>query len=154
MKPFVFRAELALTLRKRQEELACRELAAAEACARAAEDLLERARDAMTQAMREAGECDGRGGDPTPRVWYRNWITGQRQLVERCARALEARRDEVAAAAERAVLARRKRKALERLRQKALIAWSDAARREEQKVIDELATVRFARIERGGRAWP
>jgi len=154
VKPFAFRAEVALTLRKRQEEQACRELAAAAARARTAAELLERAREAMAGAMREAGECDGRGGDPTLRVWYRNWITGQRQLVERSAQVVEARRGEVAAATERAVLARRKRKALERLRQKALMAWNVTARREEQKAIDELATVRFARAERGGRACP
>jgi flagellar protein FliJ len=150
VRPFVFRAERALEWRRRQEEEAQRHLAEAERLAREAGRELGEARDALARTLREGADEEHRTGDLTRRLWYRNWIAGQRLLILRRERTLDERRQEVRLAAERALVAHRKRKALETFRTRALEAWTRAALREEQKGIDELATSRYARSRTGG----
>jgi flagellar protein FliJ len=151
VRPFVFRAEQALELRRRQEQEAQRELAAAERRAREAEGELCAVRERLARTLQEGAEEERQAGDLTRRVWYRNWIAGQRLLVERSECVLDQRRQAVRAAAERALLTHRKRKALETFRQRSLEAWTRAALHEEQKGIDDLATSRYARSRRGGQ---
>jgi flagellar FliJ protein len=143
MRRFVFRAQAALDLRQRQDEEARRELAAAEARAREARDLLESARVALEDALRRAG-ADEASGDAATRVWYRNWIVGQQQRIGRCRAIVEERAAAVRAATLRAQLARRKLRSLERFRDRALRRHTDAESRAEQKVVDELSTIRYA----------
>jgi flagellar export protein FliJ len=83
-------------------------------------------------------------------VWHRNWILAKHQQVERAQRVLDLREDEARRAAAAALEAQRKRKALERLRTRALLQWTRAEEREEQKVIDELATSKHARHQTEG----
>jgi flagellar protein FliJ len=150
VRPFLFRAEHALELRRRQEEEAQRALAEAERRAQEAEAEVRAAREALARTMREGAEEERRAGDLARRVWYRNWIAGQRLRIERSERTLDERRGDVRAAAERALLAHRKRRALEKFRERALAAWTRAALHEEQKGMDELATARYARSRTGG----
>jgi len=83
-------------------------------------------------------------------MWHRNWMVGRQPQVGRGRPEVEARRSEVNDARRLAMDARRKRKTLERLKQKAFVSWQEAERREEQKAIDDLATVRFVQARTGG----
>jgi flagellar export protein FliJ len=151
MAEFVFRAAAALALRRRQDEEAQRLLAAAEARRQAAARRLDAAREAMAATCSRGREEERRAGDLSVRVWYRNWIVGQRAAIDRCRAALADRERELQDATERAIVAHRRREALERFHDRARSAWQDAARRQEQKVIDELATMRHTRGRAGGR---
>ena len=150
MRRFVFRAEAALELRRRQEEEALRVLGAAEARERVAARMLADAEQQLSEALSHAREAECVAGDTTLRMWHRNWIVGRQQRVGRCRTEVEARRSEVNDARRLAMDARRKRKTLERLKQKAFVSWQEAERREEQKAIDDLATVRFVQARTGG----
>lgn len=150
MKTFVFRAQAALDLRQREEDEAKRVLLSAESRERLALEAWMRATAEMDEALRRARDVEGESGDIAPRLWHRNWIAAQRQVIDRCAVELERRRAEVAGATARTIEATRRRKSLERLRQKALARWQEEGRREEQKLIDELATVRFVRNRTAG----
>jgi flagellar FliJ protein len=144
MKRFAFRAQAALDLRRRQEDDARRELAAAEARAREAAASLAHAIDSLNEVLQRGGEQEARGGDVAARIWYRNWIVGQRQRIARCRQVLLERQAAVAEAARCAQLARRKVRTLERFRERAWRHYLREESREEQKALDELGTVRFA----------
>jgi len=150
MKRFVFRAQVALEVRRQRDDDAQRELAAAEMRRRAASERLGDARGALRRGLDEAALAERREGDVALRVWHRNWIVGQRLEVERCAAQVRQRERDVENSAERAREAHRQRESLERLHDRALSAWQDAARHEEQKAIDELAGMRFWRARAGG----
>jgi flagellar FliJ protein len=150
MKRFAFRAAAALDLRRRQEEEAQRELAAAEARRQAAEQRLDALRHELTATFDRGLTEESRAGDLTVRLWYRNWIAGQRLQIERCRSVLDERERDATQAAERAMIAYRRRRALERFHDRALAAWQHAERHEEQKAIDELASTRHARRRAGG----
>jgi len=149
---FVFSAQAALDLRRREDEDARRDLAAAESRrAQAARDLAG-AESSLVDALERATNEDAQAGEIAGRIWYRNWIARGRQRVA-CARSvLLACEAEVTRSAEAARAARVRREALERLRDRAEVAWTRAAARREQQVIDELAAVRFERSRMGGRA--
>lgn len=144
MARFLFRAQAALDLRKRQEEEALRALAAAEAREREADHALRRQIDTLADGMRRGLDEEARPGDTTSRIWYRNWIVGQQQRVERCRQAWQARRADVVAATAEAQRARRKVRTLERFRDRAWRRFTVAERREEQKGFDHLGSLRFA----------
>jgi flagellar export protein FliJ len=150
MKPFFFRARVALEHRRRRDEDAQRELAAAEMRRLSAAEQLEGASAALRRGLDQAGVAERRTADVTARVWHRNWIVGQRLEVERCAAQVTQRERDVEDAARHAQVAHRQRESLERLHDRALSAWQDAARHAEQKAIDELAGVRFWRARAGG----
>lgn len=150
MKPFVFRAQPALDLRRREEEAALRVLAEAERREQAADAVVAAARDALERGLAQGRDEDARPGELTLKLWHRNWIVGQHRVVDRAVREQGARRQEREAAAALALVAQRKRKALERLRERAEAAWQRADAREAQIAIDELAGVRFVRSRMGG----
>jgi flagellar export protein FliJ len=149
---FVFSAQAALDLRRREDDDARRDLAAAESRrAQAARDLAA-AESSLVDALERATSEDAQAGEIARRIWYRNWIAHERQRAA-CARsALLACEAEVTHSAEAARAASVRREALERLRDRAEAAWTSAAARREQQVIDELAAVRFERSRMGGRA--
>jgi flagellar FliJ protein len=150
MKRFVFRAQVALEVRRRRDEDAQRELAAAEMRRIAASERLDDALQTMRRGLNEAGLAERREGDVAARVWHRNWIVGLRLEVERCAAHVRQRERDVEDAAQRAQVAHQQRESLERVHDRALSAWQDAARHAEQKAIDELAGMRFWRTRAGG----
>lgn len=149
-KRFVFRAEVALAMRRREEEHAQRELAAANERERQAQEARDAARFRVEEAQRRAREAEARVGAATERVWHRNWILAQRQLEERAQRLLDLRQQEVRHATAQALEAHRRRKALDRLKERFLQKWALAAERDEQKAVDELAISRHTRQETGG----
>jgi flagellar export protein FliJ len=144
MRPFTFRAQPALDLRRSQEKEAQGALAAAEARRQEAREALDASVAHLHDIMCRGHEADTRPGELTTRIWYRNWIAGQRQHVERCRHAFDQRCLEVEEAARRAQLARRKVKTLERFRDRSWHRYQEQARRHEQKGLDELGTIRFA----------
>jgi flagellar export protein FliJ len=150
MRPFRFRAEAALELRRREE-------ADALAAHTQAEALFSEADRAWTAAgaARQAAEADlallqrhGTGMDTV--LWHRNWFVRLASDVER----LAGDRDECDRARQVAreawQTARRRKLALERLREQAWRAFQQDAVRAELKVIDELARIRFLMDEAGG----
>lgn len=149
MKRFVFRAEVALDLRRRQEDEALRAVAVAEERLREARRVLDEATAALSATMRRGGEADGRP-DVAVQVWYRNWIVRQKQDVARATQAAAAGQADVDLARAHLMLARRKRKSLERFRERALATYVRAEHVDERKALDELGTMRFAVAKQGG----
>jgi flagellar export protein FliJ len=144
MKPFSFRPQPALDLRRQQEESARRALALAEAeLARADADLAEaRARADRATDVRHAAFARGTHGHELE--WHRNWMMGLEREVARADRRREERRTDVHAAERRVQDARRALRALERLRERLWRAYQQQARREEQRDLDLLASLQFA----------
>ncbi len=140
MARFVFRAEVALTFRRQQEQAATRVWLDASSALEHARQAEAVAADAVTAALDAAAAVH----DPAQRAWHRHWIVRlQQQHGQRRAKTAEC--SAVAeAAAVRMNAARRDVKALERLRARALAAWQLAQQREEQKEMDWLGSVKYA----------
>lgn len=144
MKPFKFRAQAALDLRQRQDEVAQRALAIASAATRLADDRVTLARQALGGAQHGGVQAFARVTAAQELVWQGNWILGLERDVARARQALEERRIEERSAAEIARHARMQVRVLERLKDRAFAAWQLESRRAEQKALDELASLRFA----------
>ena len=144
MPAFKFRAQPALDLRRREHEAAQRALARADAERQHARGHLDVAERAAVQARHEADAAAGGATSQADREWYRFWII--RLDRERGVAALNLRRhDEALAHARSACLqARQRYEALERLREKAYAAHLAGVMAAEKKIIDDLATQRYA----------
>lgn len=148
MRPFRFRAEAALEVRRRQDEAARRALGTARIArldaARAAEEAGEAVADADRRGvavLREARSIDAI-------VWQGNWMSGLERNVARARQVLEERRIDERRAAEIAQHARMQVRVLEKLKERAWRTWQLETRRAEQKALDELAGLRFAARQR------
>jgi flagellar export protein FliJ len=151
MKRFVFRAEAALVLRRKQEDEANLALAAAETRCRDARAALDAAGAALDAVLQRAGAQEA-AGDLATSIWFRHWIAAQQQQVARCADVVREKEREVIEATRRAQLARRKARSLERFRDRAWARYVREEARQEQQALDELAASRFqiARTNAGG----
>lgn len=149
MATFLFRLQAALDLRVRQEDEAKGALAKAEASRAAAARSRDEAQRAVEDAHARSREAEGRGGDLTERVWYRNWIAARRLDLERRRKTLAACEDGVRQATAAVQAAHRRRRILERLKDRAARRFDHAERREEQKGFDDLGTQRFNTATRG-----
>jgi flagellar protein FliJ len=152
MALFIFRPQPALDLRRRDVDAA--QLVVAEA-----RMISDRAAQAFAdaQANFEAGSAraaalDAAGGSITDVIWHRNWIRSLRRELVRTEANAEDRRVQLEAAEQALVAARERVAVLERLKERAIEAHRERERREEQKAMDELATLRFAIAQR--RATP
>ena len=150
MAGFKFRAQPALDLRRREYDAAQRVLAQADAERQRAQARVEGADRARAQARREADDAvrtPVAGGD---REWYRFWILRLDRERETAAATL-ARADAAVSGARAACMQARQRcEALERFRDKAHTAYLAGLAAEERKIIDDLATQRYAlRPDRG-----
>jgi flagellar export protein FliJ len=143
MANFRFRAQVALDLRQKQDEDAQRALGAARQSRAAAERLLEDEKRTLADGHARASLEEARAWDASRVVWYRNWMKRQQQVIVASKAALDARCQEELAAAERAREARRRVRALERLRDRAWKTFQTAERRREQKEFDVLGGLRF-----------
>ena len=144
MATFIFRPQPALDMRRREEDRA--QLAASEARV-----ISERAAQAHTdaQAAFEAGTAratalDAAGGSITDVIWHRNWIRALRRELVRTEANAEDRRVQLETAEQALVTARERVKVLERLKERAIEAHQERERRDEQRAMDDLATLRFA----------
>lgn len=143
MPDFRFRAAAALELRRQQETTAGTHLARAEALCREAEAQLRQADDSRRVAQ-ETLRTAARGGiDAWTLDWHRAWIARLGDAVDTCRREVETRAQDVRQAEAAWREARRKRLALERMRERAWRRFQQAQLHEEMKVIDELARLRF-----------
>jgi flagellar export protein FliJ len=143
MKPFRFRAEAALDLRRKQEDEARVTHAAAVAAADAADARLVEARRAVDRAEETSASTGRAGADAWLMTWHRSWI--ERLRIEVGARRADAAVS--AAAVERAAASVRKthqrRRTLERLRDRSSQRYDADVRRAELKEMNLLAGLRF-----------
>ena len=143
MASFRFRAQVALDLRRKQEDLASEALARAEAAFREA-----KAQEIAAMADRQAA-CDARqtaersGIGAAALEWHWNWINRLAAGIALRVRDAAAREADVAAAERAWHEARRRRRALERIRDRALRRHQQAEARKDEKAVDELARLRF-----------
>jgi flagellar biosynthesis chaperone FliJ len=143
MARFRFRAQAALDLRRRQDEEAQRALADARQATRKAQAALAHEEEVLAETLERGRLEEASAQDTTRAVWYRNWMRRQRGVIEAARAAMEERRTAEREMAARAVVARRKLRALERLRERLWTAYLDAERRAEQKEMDVLGGLRF-----------
>jgi hypothetical protein len=145
MRPFRFRAEAALEMRRREHDRALVVLARAQAAFVAARQGVEAAAKAIENADRELRQAMQTPDPQLPLGWYRSW----RLKVREDHRAAEARRDardkDVREATAEMSRSRQRVRSLERLRELAFAAWERESRRSDQRTMDALAAVRFSR---------
>jgi flagellar export protein FliJ len=144
VKPFSFRPQPALDLRRQQAEAARRALALAETELARADADLDGARARVTEATAAQHSAFAHGADGHLREWHRNWMVGLQRDVADAERRRDERRTDVHAAERRMHAARRALRALERLRERLLRAYQEQARREEQRDLDLLASLQYA----------
>jgi flagellar biosynthesis chaperone FliJ len=105
--------------------------------------VLEGEERALAEGNARASLEEARAWDTARAVWYRNWMTRQRQVIAAAREMAAARGLEERAAADRAMEARRRLRALEKLRDRAWKAFQTAERRTEQKEFDALGGLRY-----------
>ena len=142
MRPFVFRAQVALDFRRRHDEAAQRDLAVANAATTTAETQLEASVAARDESFQRARDAEAKGIDIVMLRWHRNWIIGQQCEIGRRRETLVQRQEAAAVARERAMRTHIDVRVLEKLQVRARRIYDTAARREEQKDIDWLAVLR------------
>lgn len=142
MLPFKFRAQVALDVRRRRDEAAQRDLAAATTAASAAEADLDASLAERDDAFRRARTELAAASAVEPLVWHRNWITRQQREIARRRDTLGQRQRDAEAARQTAIQAHMGVRVLEKLRDHAWRAYALEARRAEQKAIDWLAVLR------------
>ncbi len=143
MAKFIFRAQAALDLRRKQEDAARLALAEARARLREAQRVLEDAQSHLADSLARARGAEV-VSDPTLAIWYRNWIHRLRREVARCVPALDGRQADAKAAEAKALDARRAVRVTEKLRERAWNAHATHERREEQKALDLLGVMHHA----------
>lgn len=143
MAPFRFRAAAALDLRRKQEQDAGADLARAEALFREAIALSDAADVQRTRAQADQAAQASRGIDMATLFWHRNWITRLQATVTDLRSDVRTKGAAVDEAKRRWQMARRRRMALDRMRERAMARHRAAEQREELKMIDELARLRF-----------
>jgi flagellar export protein FliJ len=144
MAKFIFRAQVALDLRQKQEDAARLALAEAQARLHEAEQALARAEGQLADALNNARDVEAAASDPTLAIWYRNWIHRLRREVARCVQILDGRQADAKAAEAKAIEARRAVRVIEKLRERAWNAHTAHERREEQKALDLLGVMQYA----------
>ena len=150
MAGFRFRAQPALDLRRRDYEAAQRVLAQADAERQRTQARVEAADRASARARREADDAVRTPAAGRDREWYRFWIVRLDREREAAAATLAKADAAVSAARVACMQARQRCEALERFRDKAHTAWLAGLAAEERKIIDDLATQRYAlRPDRG-----
>jgi flagellar export protein FliJ len=145
MRPFRFRAQAALQLRRREHDQALALLARLQAALIAAQHRVEQA----DSVIREADEqLRTTARTPTTRLqldWYRSWRLRWRVERDEREQQAEAQAAQVRDAKQRVALTQKRVRSLERLHDHAFADWQQAADSEERKLIDELATTRYTR---------
>ena len=144
MAAFIFRPQPALDLRRREEEAAQLAVSAARVVSERAAQAHVAAQAAFDEGTARATALDAAGGSITDVIWHRNWIRALRRELVRTEANAEDRRVQLEAAEQVLVAARERVKALERLKERAVAAHQERERREEQRAMNELATLRFA----------
>jgi flagellar export protein FliJ len=151
MRPFRFRAQAALDLRITQEEAALRVLARAQNDADRARARVDEARESVAAADRQFQFSQHEGLSGSLLGWHRSWIAKQRLEVD--ARKREAAISAVAVdrAAASVRDTHRRRRTLERLRDRSRRAYDLEAGRQDTREMNMLAGLRYlAKDDRDG----
>ncbi len=151
MAKFIFRAQVALDLRRKQEDAARLALAEAQSRLQRAEWDVESAQAQLAEGLARARDTEAEASDPTLAIWYRNWIHRQRREVARCLQILDGRQADVKAADAKAMEARRAVRVLEKLKDRAWSEHTTRERRDEQKALDLLGVMQYAIRHMGDR---
>lgn len=142
MRPFRFRAAAALVMRRKQEDAARQQLAAAETARQCAEDHA-RSMDRAAEAARTATVEARRDGVEGWRLgWHQSWMTRTRIEAAASRRAAAVSAEAAGRATAAVQLAYQRRRALERLRDKAWQRHHVEVGRQELRDMNELATLR------------
>jgi flagellar FliJ protein len=149
MARFRFRAQPALDLRRKEEDLKREAANEARHSSAVADQALSDAQTRFGDAMKRAHEADAAGGLVSTAIWYRNWIKSQRRELARAEAIAEDRRVQLQDAEQQLVAARRRVRVLEKLRERAWAAHQQQERQVEQRQLDELAVLQFAIRQRG-----
>jgi flagellar FliJ protein len=144
MATFIFRPQPALDMRRRDEERAQLAVAEARVISERAAQAHADAQAAFEAGTARAAAADAVGGTITDVIWHRNWIRSLRRELVRTEANAEDRRVQLEAAEQALVTARERVKVLERLKERAIEAHQERERRDEQRAMDDLATLRFA----------
>ena len=145
MRPFRFRAQAALQLRRREHDQALVGLARAQTAVAVAQRSVEEADAAVRDIDARLKEATRTPVAGCPLDWYRSWrlrCQADRALREQHRQACEVELRNATSVAE---TTQKRVRSLEQLRDDALASWRQAASREEQKTMDALATTRFTR---------
>lgn len=142
--PFKFRAQAALDLRTRQLQDAQRELARVEGDRDAARLRVTASDAALDEARAQAGAAQRTATDCTALQWYRFWILRLSHERKAHGATLAVKEEAVAKAAAACMRAKQRREALDRFREKARLGYEAQEAAAERKLIDELATRRYA----------
>lgn len=154
MRPFRFRAEIVLELRRREEDAARQALARARSLVERAHQAVAHAREAVRDAGRALDAAAVSGSAHGTLEWHRSWIIRLRADVGR-ALGVAAEADRAAGAAAVALSrAMQKKRALERLRDRAWRKYCVARDRAHVQEMDQLASLRYAALaqETGGHS--
>ena len=145
MRPFKFRAQVALELRRREHDEALRKRAAAETALTAADAAIASAEGVIVAADEQCAAAMTGVVEYSLIQWHRAWRV---RCVEERTR-LQGRRaqhdQELRRAADHVYHTHRRVRSLERLREVALTQWLRAEQQDERKTMDALAASRFVR---------
>src|SRR6188768_159780 len=144
MAVFIFRPQPALDLRRRDVDAAQLVVAEARMISDRAAQAFAAAQVNFDAGSARAAALDAAGGSITDVIWHRNWIRSLRRELVRTEANAEDRRVQLEAAEQALVAARERVKALERLKERAIAAHQEHERREAQRAMNDLATLRFA----------
>lgn len=148
---FKFRAAVALDVRRKEEDAARLEAAKAEEALDRARGQAQAARDAVDAGRAQLVEVQEAGAEQWRVQWHRAWI--DREQLDAHAKAHEEARKAADAlrATKSAQEAFRRRRVLERLRDRALKKYQRLQHEQHVREMNDLATLRFvAQIAEGG----
>ena len=152
MRPFKFRAQVVLDLRRRQDEEAQRKLADATRERAATETRVDAASAAVEESMQRAREALESTAWADFHEWHRNWIVSRRKELAVQREGLAKSRAAEQLARQRAGDTRRALRSLERWFERAWRRHQEALRRLEQRELDEIGAMRHvARSRAQGR---
>ncbi|MGE0447905.1 MAG: flagellar FliJ family protein [Vicinamibacterales bacterium] len=143
MRPFRFRAASVLELRQKQEDAARVVLVRAQNAAALAESRFETARAQAADAQARLVALQAQATPAWMISWHRSWIVRQAQAVDACRTDVVAAIAAVARAVDTVREAQRKRRVLERLRDRQAARHARAVARHELNEMNELAGLRY-----------
>lgn len=142
MKKFTFRLQNVLELRERAEQQAQTALAAAQAKVADAEQTLESLAAQRTQTLMLPPNAPFEA-----RLAARTWADDLTRQAATVGRQLETLRRDVETRRQAVVTAAAERRAVEKLRERALAEYLKEMQRQEQLLMDEIASVRHVRAQ-------